>query len=117
MVTALKLAPPATPDIAHVETEVEPPPVEPAGITEMLEVAAPAPPTGKVTVVSAAFGAGAYVSVGATAASAGQVIIEVNAGNAAPAGVAVCAQVSVAVAATGRPGPGRTTRRSEPQSR
>jgi len=59
VVTALKVPPPATPEIAQVVTEVEPPPIEPAGVTEIIDVAAPAPPAGKVTVVNAAFGAGA----------------------------------------------------------
>ena len=59
VVTALKLAPPATPEIAQRVTEVEPPPVEPAGVTEIVEVAAPAAPAGNVTVVGAGFGAGA----------------------------------------------------------
>ena len=59
MVTALKLPPPAAPEIAQAVTVVEPPPIEPAGVTEIIEVLAPAPPAGKVTVVNAAFGAGA----------------------------------------------------------
>ena len=59
VVTALKVPPPAAPVMAQAVTEVEPPPVEPAGVTEMVEVVAPAAPAGKVTVVSAAFGAGA----------------------------------------------------------
>ena len=59
MVTALKVPPPAAPEIAQVVTEVEPPPVEPAGVTEIVDVVAPAAPAGKETVVSAAFGAGA----------------------------------------------------------
>ena len=57
--TAAKVAPPATPEIAHAVTEVEPPFIEPAGVTVMLEVVAPARPAGKVTVVKAALGAGA----------------------------------------------------------
>ena len=56
---APKVPPPACPEIAHAVTEVEPPPVEPLGVTEMLDVVAPAAPAGKVTVVSAALGAGA----------------------------------------------------------
>lgn len=59
VVTALKVPPPAAPEIAHAVTEVEPPPVEPLGDTEMVDVVAPAKPAGKVTVVSAALGAGA----------------------------------------------------------
>jgi len=59
VVTAPKVPPPACPVMAHAVTEVEPPPVEPDGVTEMLDVVAPAAPAGKVTVVSAAFGAGA----------------------------------------------------------
>ena len=59
VVTAPKVPPPATPEIAHAVTEVEPPPVEPAGVTVIDAVAAPAGPAGNVTVVSAAFGAGA----------------------------------------------------------
>ena len=39
------------------------------------------------------------MSVGETAGAAGQVMVEVNAGNAAPAGASVCAQLSVAVVA------------------
>ena len=58
VVTALKLAPPATPEIAHAVTVLEPPPVEPAGVTEIIDVVAPAAPAGNVTVVSAGFGAG-----------------------------------------------------------
>ena len=58
VVTAPKVPPPAWPVMAHAVTDVEPPPVEPAGVTVMLDVAAPAAPAGKVTVVSAAFGAG-----------------------------------------------------------
>ena len=58
VVTALKLLPPATPDIAHAVTEVEPPPIEPAGVTDIVDVVAPAGPVGNVTVVNAAFGAG-----------------------------------------------------------
>ena len=99
VVTALKLLPPTTPEITQAVTEVEPPPVEPAGVTEIVDVAAPAGPIGNVTVVNAAFGAGAYVSVGGTAANAGQVMVDINAGNAAAAGVSVCVQLSVAVAA------------------
>ena len=57
--TALNVPPPAAPEIAQAVTEVDPPPVEPAGVTEMVDVVAPAAPDGKVTVVSAAFGAGA----------------------------------------------------------
>ena len=57
--TALNVPPPATPEIAHAVTEVEPPPIEPAGVTEIADVVAPAGPAGNVTVVSAAFGAGA----------------------------------------------------------
>ena len=57
--TAPKVAPPTAPEIAQAVTEVEPPPVEPAGVTEIVVVAAPAAPAGNVTVVSAAFGAGA----------------------------------------------------------
>ena len=56
---ALKVPPPVAPEIAHAVTEVEPPPVEPAGVTEMVDVVAPAAPAGNVTVVNAAFGAGA----------------------------------------------------------
>ena len=96
MVTALNVPPPTAPVIAHPVTEVEPPPFEPVGVTEIVVVVAPAIPAGKVTVVNAALGAGAYVNVGATMA-AGQVIVEVNAGNAAPAGFAVWAQLSVVV--------------------
>ena len=59
VVTAPKVAPPAAPEIAQAVTEVEPPPVDPAGVTEIVAVVAPAAPAGKVTVVSAAFGAGA----------------------------------------------------------
>lgn len=59
MVTALKVPPPAAPEIAHAVTDVEPPPVEPLGVTEMVDVVAPAKPAGNVTVVSAALGAGA----------------------------------------------------------
>jgi hypothetical protein len=59
VLTAPKVPPPAAPEIAQAVTEVEPPPVEPAGVTEMVEVAAPAGPAGNVTVVSAALGAGA----------------------------------------------------------
>ena len=98
MVTALNVPPPTAPVIAHPVTEVEPPPFEPVGVTEIVVVVAPAIPAGKVTVVNAALGAGAYVNVGATMA-AGQVIVEVNAGNAAPAGFAVWAQLSVVVVA------------------
>ena len=58
VVTALKVPPPAAPEIAHAVTEVEPPPVEPAGVTDIIDVLAPAGPAGNVTVVSAAFGAG-----------------------------------------------------------
>ena len=57
--TAPKVPPPAAPEIAHAVTEVEPPPVEPVGVTDMVDVVAPAAPAGKVTVVSAALGAGA----------------------------------------------------------
>ena len=56
--TAPKVAPPATPEIAHAVTEVEPPPVEPAGVTDIVDVVAPAGPAGNVTVLNAAFGAG-----------------------------------------------------------
>ena len=59
VVTAPKVPPPTAPEIAHAVTEVEPPPVDPEGVTEMLDVAAPAAPAGNVTVVNAAFGAGA----------------------------------------------------------
>ena len=59
VVTAPKVPPPTAPDIAQAVTEVEPPPVEPVGVTEIVDVAAPAAPAGKVTVVNAAFGAGA----------------------------------------------------------
>ena len=59
VVTALKLLAPTTPEITQAVTEVEPPPVEPAGVTEIVDVAAPAGPIGNVTVVNAAFGAGA----------------------------------------------------------
>ena len=58
VVTALKVAPPATPEIAHAVTEVEPPPIEPAGVTDIVDVVAPAGPVGNVTVDSAAFGIG-----------------------------------------------------------
>ena len=37
--------------------------------------------------------------MGGTAANAGQVMVDINAGSAAPAGVSVCAQLSVAVVA------------------
>ena len=57
--TALNVPPPTAPVIAHPVTEVEPPPLEPDGVTEIVVVVAPAAPAGKVTVVSAAFGAGA----------------------------------------------------------
>ena len=57
--TALNVPPPAAPEIAQAVTEVEPPPVEPVGVTEMVDVVAPAAPDGKVTVVRAALGAGA----------------------------------------------------------
>ena len=57
--TASKVAPPAAPEIAHPVSVAEPPPVEPAGVTEIVVVVAPAAPAGNVTVVSAAFGAGA----------------------------------------------------------
>ena len=97
VVTALKVPPPACPEIAHAVTDVEPPPVEPLGVTEMVEVVAPAKPAGKVTVVSAAFGAGAYVRVGETVGMAGQVMVDVNAGSAAPAGIAVWLQLRVDV--------------------
>ena len=56
---APKVPPPAAPEIAHAVTEVDPPPVEPVGVTEIVDVVAPAAPAGKVTVVSAALGAGA----------------------------------------------------------
>ena len=59
VVTAPKVPPPTAPDIAQAVTEVEPPPVDPEGVTEIVEVVAPAAPAGKVTVVNAAFGAGA----------------------------------------------------------
>ena len=59
VVTALKVPPPAAPVMAHAVTEVDPPPVEPFGVTEIVVVVAPAAPAGNVTVVSAAFGAGA----------------------------------------------------------
>ena len=59
MVGALKVPPPAAPEIAQAVTDVEPPPVEPVGVTEMVDVVEPAAPAGNVTVVSAAFGAGA----------------------------------------------------------
>ena len=58
MVTPAKVPPPTAPVIVHAVTEVEPPPVEPLGVTEIVVVVAPAAPAGKVTVVSAAFGAG-----------------------------------------------------------
>ena len=57
--TAPKVAPPAAPEIAQDVTKASPPPLEPAGVTEIVVVVAPAAPAGKVTVVSAAFGAGA----------------------------------------------------------
>ena len=57
--TALNVPPPATPEIAHAVTEVEPPPIEPAGVTDIVDVVAPAAPEGNVTVVNAALGAGA----------------------------------------------------------
>ena len=57
--TAPKVAPPAAPEIAQDVSKAWPPPVEPAGVTEIVVVVAPAAPAGKVTVVSAAFGAGA----------------------------------------------------------
>ena len=97
--TAPNVAPPAMPEIAQFVTEVIPPPVEPAGVTEMVAVAAPAAPAGKTTVVTAAFGAGEYVNVGDVTGAAGQVIVAVNAGSAAPAGLSVCAQLSVEVVA------------------
>ena len=59
MVTALKVPPPAAPEIAQASTEVIPPATEPAGVTVIVEIVAPAAPDGKVTVASAAFGAGA----------------------------------------------------------
>ena len=59
VVTAPKVPPPAAPEIAHAVTEVEPPPLEPEGVTEMVVVVAPAAPAGKTTVVNAALGAGA----------------------------------------------------------
>ena len=59
VVTTPKVPPPAAPEIAQAVTVVEPPPVEPTGVTEMDVVAAPAGPAGNVTVVNAAFGAGA----------------------------------------------------------
>lgn len=59
MVTAPKVPPPTAPVMAHAVTEVEPPPVEPLGVTDIVEVVAPAAPAGNVTVVSAALGAGA----------------------------------------------------------
>lgn len=59
VVTAPKVPPPAAPTIVQPVTDVEPPPVEPAGVTEMVVVVAPAGPVGNVTVVNAAFGAGA----------------------------------------------------------
>ena len=59
VVTAPKVPPPAAPVIAQAVTELVPPPVEPLGVTVIVDVVAPAAPAGKVTVVSAAFGAGA----------------------------------------------------------
>ena len=56
---ALKVPPPAAPVIAHAVTDVDPPPVEPLGVIEIVDVVAPARPAGKVTVVSAGLGAGA----------------------------------------------------------
>ena len=57
--TAPKVPPPAAPEIAQAVTEVDPPPVEPLGVTEIVEVVAPAAPAGNVTVVNAGLGAGA----------------------------------------------------------
>lgn len=93
VVTAPKVAPPAAPEIAQDVTKAAPPPLEPVGVTEIVVVVAPTAPDGKVTVVSAGFGAGAKVSVGDTTGAAGQVIVDVNGANAAPAGTAVCAQL------------------------
>ena len=59
VVTASKVPPPVAPEIAHAVTEVEPPPLEPLGVTDIVVVAAPAAPAGKTTVVNAALGAGA----------------------------------------------------------
>ncbi len=59
VVTAPKVPPPAAPEIAHAVTDVDPPPLEPLGVIEIVEVVAPATPLGNVTVVRAAFGAGA----------------------------------------------------------
>ena len=59
VVTAPNVPPPAAPVMAQAVTEVDPPPVEPVGVTEMVVVVAPAAPAGKVTVASAALGVGA----------------------------------------------------------
>ncbi len=59
VVTAPKVPPPTAPKMVQPVTDVEPPPVDPAGVTEIVVVAAPTAPAGNVTVVNAAFVAGA----------------------------------------------------------
>ena len=56
--------------------------------------------TGIVAAPPIRFAVGAIETVIGAAAATGQVIVDVKAGNAAPAGVSVCVQLSVAVAAT-----------------
>ena len=53
------MPPPVAPTMVQAVTDVEPPPLEPLGVTDIVVVVTPAAPAGKVTVVNAAFVAGA----------------------------------------------------------